>query len=99
MITFEKFCTEVKLSLPNCTDLGFVNLINKSKKGNTNLLYVATSAATKTVVGYTSNELPWVAVKKGLIYEKLSMYLSQKYINNNNLYRSTLKEALEAGQL
>jgi hypothetical protein len=40
-----------------------------------------------------------VAVVKGLMLEKLSMYLSQRYINENNLYRDTLEEALEAGQL
>lgn len=99
MITFEEFCAEVKKELPNHTDMGFINVIAKEKRGDTNLLYVATSGRTRTIVGYTSNDKPWVAVVKGLMFEKLSMYLAQRYINENNLYRDTLEEALEAGQL
>jgi hypothetical protein len=59
MITFEKFCNEVKRCLPNHTNLGFVNVIAKEKRGDTNLLYVATSNQTKTIIGYTSHEKPW----------------------------------------
>ena len=105
MITFEEFCTEVKSTLSYCEDIACVNLTKKTNMGVTNLLYTATSNKYKIAIGYTSYEKPcgskspWVAVVKGLMYEKLSMYLSQRYIKDNNLHRDTLPEALKAGQL
>ena len=100
MITFEEFCNEVSKVVPY--KMYFVDIISKEKRGETDLLYSAGNKEHQLIIGYSDNALPWVAVTVKVLNKQerqLTMYLAQSYINKHNLRRSTLEEALEAGQI